>query len=119
MLHVLAAGGGHRAAGALDESALVAVRPRQAEHRGEDVGAAKMVRAEHHVLQDGQVREQPDALERPGDAQLREAVRRGAGQRLAAPGEGARLRLDEAADDVEQGRLAGAVGADDPEHLPL
>ena len=38
-------------------------------------------------------------------------------ERLAAPAERARVRLDEPADDVEERRLPGAVGTDDPEHL--
>ena len=62
-------------------------------------------------------RQQPDALERPGDAQPRQAIRANLVERLAAPAERARIRLDEPADDVEQGGLPGAVRADDPQYL--
>ena len=63
-------------------------------------------------------REQPDSLERPRDPERRQAGRaRIRCQRLPAPAERPRVGLDEAADDVEQRRLAGAVGADHPEHL--
>src|SRR6187402_385282 len=56
-------------------------------------------------------------LERAGDSMLREAVRRGAGE---APPERVQLsrgRRPDARQRVEEGRLAGAVRADDADQL--
>jgi hypothetical protein len=46
-------------------------------------------------------------------------VRPQAGERLAPPAQRPLVGAREAADDVEQGRLAGAVGSDDPQDLAL
>ena len=60
----------------------------------------------------------PSALERPRDAAPGQLVRPQPRQRPAAEADRPGLRADEAAQHVQQRRLAGAVGADDPGHLP-
>ena len=81
------------------------------------------VAADQQVLQDGGVLEQLDVLERARDPQAGDAVRWlgcqldhpvGAGVVDMAGGGGV-----DAADEVEHRGLAGAVGADQGEHLAL
>ena len=117
--HVDAADPLQRRQRALAQRALVAVGPRARQHRADDAGAAEALGSHHHVLADGQAGEEADALQRPGDPQRGQPVGADPVKRLPAPAHRARRRLDEAADDVEQRRLAGAVGADDAEHLAL
>ena len=83
-----------------------------------DPRPAEALRADHHVLEHRQPGEQPDALQRARDAESRRAgwcaPSRASGPAIqASPTVGAH----KPADHVEQGRLAGAVGTDDAEHL--
>ena len=55
----------------------------QAEHGADDAGAVVRVRADEHVLERGHVGEQPDVLERAGDAELGDLVALLAAERLA------------------------------------
>ena len=75
---------------------------------------------DHHVLEQRHRREQRQVLERAGDAELGDAVRRqrraGRARRTMHP---APRRLVDAADDVEHRRLAGAVRPDEPADLAL
>jgi hypothetical protein len=102
---------------ALAQRALVAVRARQAEQPGERPGAGGALRTDYRVLQRGQPLEQPDALQRAGDAAAGEIVRSDAVQGLSVPAHGALVRAHEPADHVEQRRLAGPVGTDHADHL--
>ena len=70
------------------------------------------VAADHHVLDGRHLGEQPDVLEGARDARLRDLVHRGRLVRRAAQHEGAAVGRVQAGDDVEEGGLAGAVGAD-------
>ena len=106
-----------RRMGPLAQLALVAIRPRQRQQRAGEPGAAEALGADHHVLEHGQSLEQPDALQRARDAQLGELGGAVASELAAAPLERAGLGAHEAADHVEQRRLAGAVGPDHAEHL--
>ena len=76
--------------------------------------------ADHDVLEDGQPRTEPDTLQSPGDPELGQIVGMVV---LEEPGpvigEASRVGTNEPADDVEQGRLPGAVGSDDTHDLPL
>jgi hypothetical protein len=96
---------------------LVLVLVRQAEQRGQEAGLGGDAGPGHDVLEHRHVREQPHALQGARDAEPGQLVRLEAGEGLAAPAERALVGGDEAADDVEQGGLAGAVRADDAEHL--
>ena len=56
-------------------------------------------------------------LKGTGDALLRHLVHRQSGDVLAGEDDAARARLEHAGDQVEDGGLAGAVGADDGANL--
>ena len=56
-------------------SLLLPPVPRQPEQRAGTLGLVVRVRADHDVLQRGHLREEPDVLERPGDAHLGDLVR--------------------------------------------
>src|SRR5919108_1790673 len=105
---------------ALDEGAvgqlLPAGRP-PPERVGDDVAAHLEQPARHDVVEHAHALEERDVLERPGDAQ-RGHVGRGQVRAVAA-GEADRalVGMVEAADDVEQRGLAGAVGPDDRQEL--
>jgi hypothetical protein len=99
------------------ERPLVAVGAWEPEHPAEHLCAAEALGADEHVLEHGQAPEQTHPLERPRDAELRELVRTHARDRLTTPGESSGVGRHEPTDDVEQRRLARAVGADDAEHL--
>ena len=72
-----------------------------------------------HVLEHGQAREEPRELEGAPDAEAEHAVRRGVGDVGAAEAHLTLLDALIAGDDVEQGRLARAVGPDQPVDLAL
>ena len=76
-------------------------------------GATRACMPDQHVLDRGHVGEQPDVLEGAAHAQRGDLVGPAADQRLAAEGDLAGVGLVETGEDVEQRRLAGAVGADD------
>src|SRR5581483_6640085 len=68
------------------------------------------------VLDHGGLGHETAVLERPDETQGGPAVGRQVGDVPIAEGHGAGLGPDEAGDGVEHRRLAGAVGADEPEH---
>ena len=103
--------------GAIAQGALVPVAAGQAERRGKEACLGAAGRPGHDVLQYGHAGEQPHALQGAGDAQTSQLVRLEPLEPLAAPAQDALVGIDEPADDVEQGRLTGAVGADHPQHL--
>ena len=78
----------------------------------------QVVAPEHDVVDDGEVGEQPDVLEGPGHAHRAMASGRSprmdARETIDPP-----LWLVDAAEAVEDRRLAGAVGADDGEELAV
>ena len=76
-------------------------------------------RADEHVFVDGHLRERMRNLIRPPDAAPATLGRRERRDVLAAEHDASRIRPDPAADQVEQRRLAGAVGSDDPDSLSL
>src|SRR5205823_3007205 len=71
------------------------------------------------VVQCRELVEEVDELETPGDAPRDLLVDAGAGDIGLLESDGARVRLEEAADDIDERRLAGAVGADERQHLAL
>jgi hypothetical protein len=77
------------------------------------------MRAHHDVLRDGERGEQREVLERTRDSELGDAVRGHGEQVLAREGDAPRGRLVEAAETVEQRRLARTVGADEGADLSL
>ena len=103
--------------GAGRDPPLLPARPPQPEEGGPQVAAEHRFGAEHHVLVHGQPGAQPDALEGARDPEPGQVVRMVPAQDGVAVADGARARMDEAADDVEQGRLARAVGPDDADDL--
>ena len=88
--------------------------------RPAEADLALAVGADHHVLEQRHRREQRQVLERPGDAQLGDAVgrdrRAGRWPRNEHRPVG---RLVDAADDVEHRRLAGTVRPDQAADLAL
>jgi hypothetical protein len=79
--------------------------------------ATVAVATDEQVLQHGGVLEQLDVLERARDAELGDAVRRQPRQVVAVEPDAAAARRIDQADQVEDGRLARAIRADDGEHL--
>ena len=77
------------------------------------------LRGHQQVLQDGEAHEQPGELERTADAEVKDAIGRSVGDVVAAEAHRALLDALIAGDDVEQGRLARAVGADQAVDLAL
>src|SRR5207248_1142133 len=77
------------------------------------------VLAETNVVQRRHVLEEPDVLERAGDAQRRHLVGLGPGDLAVLEDHPAGGRWEDPGDPVEQGRLAGAVWADEREDLAL
>jgi hypothetical protein len=75
------------------------------------------VAAEEQVVEHGEVFEQLDVLEGPGQAGPGDAVRLQPGQVAAVEADAALLGPVQARQAVEQRGLAGAVGADDGEQL--
>ena len=75
------------------------------------------VAAEQEVLEHGGVLEQLDVLERPRDAAPGHLVRRHPRDVLPVEDQAARAWIVDPRDQIEDGRLAGAVGADDREDL--
>ncbi len=75
--------------------------------------------ADADVLEDGHAREGPDDLERPRQAELADRVRRKSDDGPAAEADVAGVRREKAREEIEDGGLAGAVGADEAQHLAL
>src|SRR5438034_1197851 len=89
--------------------------------RRERVPAAPAVRHERglDVLVDGQLREDVGPLERAAHAHAAEVVRRHAGDVAPVEHDPPSVAAQVAGDQVEQRRLAGAVGPDDRAHAVL
>ena len=73
--------------------------------------------AGHHVLQRGKIEKGFDQLEGARDAFLADPVTRQAGDVLAPERDRAGIGFEESGDQVQRGRLAGAVGADEADDL--
>jgi hypothetical protein len=80
-------------------------------------GMAVAMAADQQVLQHRGVLEELDVLEGAGDAVARHHMRRHARNHLALEAHLARGRPVERGDQVEDRRLAGAIGSDQREHL--
>ncbi len=98
---------------------LVPGPPGSREQGVEQVGPHVHVPAEEQVLQARHVLEELDVLEAAADAQLGHPLRRQARDVATAPPHAPRLGAVEAADDVEDARLARAVRPDERRHLAL
>ena len=72
---------------------------------------------DEQVVDDGRVLEQFDVLKRARHAEARQPIRGETGNILARQCDASRRGRVEPADNVEDGRLAGAVWADDGEDL--
>src|SRR5260370_1950641 len=105
--------------GALADLRLLAPRPRQAQRVAEKVAARPAVHADHHVLAPAERGEEREVLEGAADAEVGDAVRRQRQQRAAAEVDVAALRRVEPAQTIEERRLAGAVGTDEPDDLAV
>src|SRR6266511_2188247 len=81
--------------------------------------AAGRERGDGHVLEGGEAVEEAHVLERPHNSRARDLVCRLAGDLGAVEEHGARRRAEDARDAVEQGRLPGAVRADQPDDRTL
>src|SRR3990172_8425132 len=86
---------------------------------GHPAAAAASEGAGHqHVVQDRELREKPDELERARDPAPADAVGRPPGDGLALEPDLAAGRADEPPDGVEEGGLPGAVATDEADDLP-
>ena len=101
----------------LAESDLLATHRRQEQNVGKEIRAAMHMAADQQVVEHRFAVEQFGILERPGDAEFGHPMGRCAGHVRAGEGHAPGVGVVEAADDVEDGGLAGTVGADDAEHL--
>src|SRR6266481_6936574 len=72
---------------------------------------------ERHVVEERQLVEEVDQLEAARDARLDAVVHGQVGDVGPAEGDGPAVRAQQAADQVDEARLAGAVGADQREDL--
>src|SRR4029077_3233773 len=93
----------------LFERLFLAPHPRQMQGVAEEVAAAASVAADPHIVEYRLVREKREVLEGAGNTDLGDAVRRTVEQRAAFEQDIAPIGDIEAAQAVEQGRLAGAV----------
>src|ERR1019366_6541610 len=91
---------------------FLGLEARRAKHRADQARMRSHVPADHHVLERRHLGEEADVLKGTGDARLCHFVYRARLVWLAAELEGARVRRVETGENVEEGRLACAVGAD-------
>ena len=77
------------------------------------------VRADHHVLEHGEAREQGQVLKRPRNAEIGDLVSIDIEEVVAVEQDLTRVRFVDPRHDVEQRGLARAVGADQPADLVL
>src|SRR5258705_2761930 len=96
---------------------LLRARRAPPERVGEDVAAHLEQPARHDVVEHAHALEEGDVLERARDAERGHVGRRQVRALLAGEPDAALERVIEAADDVEERGLAGAVGADDGQDL--
>src|SRR2546421_43587 len=99
--------------------ALLATLARRVQDRLERRRLHPRVMADHDVLEGGHVLEQPDVLEGARDPEPRDAVRGAARDVGACEEDASGRRLVQPGDDVEEGRLAGAVRADEADDRSL
>src|ERR1700730_8917959 len=85
--------------------------------RPQHAAARPVMRAEQDVLAHGQLGEHPDVLEGAGDTVMRDPVRRLAHQLAAEQPHGSRRWSQNPGDQVEDGRLTSAVGANEAHDL--
>src|SRR5205814_3681697 len=76
-----------------------------------------LVVADHEVVEERERQAEPRTLEGTGDAGLVDRLRREVGDRHLAEARLAARRGKDAGEDVEEGRLARSIGADEPEDL--
>ena len=98
---------------------LLPAHPGKAQRVAHKIAAAGGVAADPHIVEHRLAREQREVLEGAGDADLGDPVRRAVEQRAALEQDLASVGRVEAAEAIEQCRLAGAVGADQAEDLAL
>ena len=91
---------------------LLAPRPPEPHRTGRQTRPHEGVTAQHQVVDDVEVLEQRQVLERPGHARGGDARRPHADQLRPLEDQGPLVGVVDAADAVEYRRLAGAVGAD-------
>ena len=107
------------APGPLPGRRLLAAELRPAQDRGERARLGPAVAADQDVLQRRHVGEQPDVLERPGDARLDDLAAAWAAGPLPSNDDLALGGQVQAGEAVEERGLAGAVGADQADDLAL
>src|SRR5207245_8543468 len=96
----------------LFEHLFLPPHPRQMQGVAEEVTAAARMTADPHIVEYRLVREKGEVLEGAGNADLGDAVRRAVEQGAAFEQDIPPVGGVETAQAVEQGRLAGAVRAD-------
>ena len=105
--------------GAFFDGAFLGARARPAQDRAEHARARAHVAPDHHVLERREIVEEPDVLEGARDPHACDAIRRRVLQLRTLEAETALLLAIDAGEDVEEGGLARAVGADEPVDLAL
>ena len=110
---------GDQLVGALAELGLLPLDPGQPQGVAQMVAPGAAVPPDHDVLAHGHGAEEGEVLEGSADAEIGDAVGRRPQQRAALEEDVALVRGVEAAEAIEKGGLAGAVGADQADDLPL
>src|SRR5262249_12638239 len=100
--------------GAPLDRAFLRDRRAVAQDRAEDPDARARVAPDHHVLERREVGEEPDVLERAGDATGRDLVRLQSRERPPIEDEAAAVGRIDPGEQVEERRLAGPIGSDQP-----
>src|SRR6266540_77787 len=103
--------------GTLARLLLLLLEARRTEDRAEHATLDAAVPGNEDVLERSHVVEEADVLKGPRHAERRDFVRRQTGDRPAVEVDAARGRLVHAGEDVEEGRLAGAVRPDEADDL--
>ena len=105
--------------GELPNLPLLLPRAGKLQHRLEKCRLGVPVLGGHHVLEHRHVQEQPQGLKRPGDPPVRDPVRSETRDLVAFEDDLARVDVEDAGDQVEHGRLPGAVRPDHADDLAL
>jgi hypothetical protein len=101
----------------VDDPSLFALVAGRVQHRVEQPVVELPVMGDPHVVEHAHLVPEPDGLEGAADAQARNRVRRLAGDRLAVKDDLAFAGRVDAGDEVKNGGLAGAVGANQADQL--
>ena len=103
--------------GAFGDRGFVGAEGTEADERLDRGGRAVEIAGDADVVEDGEGAEEANVLKRAGDAELDDLIDTQSGNGAAVKRDGALGGLVDAGDEIEDGGLAGAVGADEADEL--